>query len=67
MSNPVCYYSPMKPTVYVETSIFGFLTARASRDLISAAKQAVTLEWWLDRREKYTLFISALVEREIKA
>jgi len=63
----MCYGCSMKPTVYVETSVFGFLTARASRDLISAARQAVTLEWWLQRREKYALFISALVEREIKA
>ena len=29
----------MKPTVYLETSIIGYLTSRPSRDLVTAAKQ----------------------------
>ena len=35
----------MKPSVYVETSIVSYLTARPSRDLVRAAHQEVTSEW----------------------
>jgi hypothetical protein len=37
----------MTETVYIETSILGYLTARSSRDLIVAANIAVTQEWWV--------------------
>ncbi len=36
----------MKPTVYVETSVVSYLMARPSRDLVIAANQAITREWW---------------------
>lgn len=37
----------MQPlTIYVETSIVSYLTARSSRDLILAGRQATTREWW---------------------
>ncbi len=36
----------MKRTVYIETSVVSYLVATASRDLIVAAHQALTLEWW---------------------
>lgn len=36
----------MKPTVYIETSIISYLTARPSRDLYAAAQQQRTVEWW---------------------
>jgi len=57
----------MKPTVYIETSVISYLTARPSRDILVAANQQVTHEWWQDRREKFDLYVSQLVEQEASA
>jgi predicted nucleic acid-binding protein len=53
----------MKPKVYIETSIPSYLTAKRSRDLIMAANQEITEEWWTNR-EQFELYISALVLQE---
>ncbi|MEN8262379.1 MAG: type II toxin-antitoxin system VapC family toxin [Nitrospirota bacterium] len=57
----------MKPKVYIETSIVSYLTARPSRDLIIAAHQELTNEWWENRRKYFNIFISQLVVQEAKA
>ncbi len=57
----------MKSKVYIETSVISYLTARPSRDLLVAANQQVTLEWWQDRREQFDLFVSQMVEQEISS
>lgn len=54
----------MKPKVYLETSVISYLTSRPSRDLIVAANQQLTLEWWQARRQDFDLFISQLVIQE---
>lgn len=54
----------MKSAVYLETSIIGYLTSRPSRDLITAANQQITHEWWDNHREKFDLFISQFVVDE---
>lgn len=54
----------MKPKVYVETSIISYLTARPSRDLIVAANQQMTAEWWDIHRPDFELYISEMVEVE---
>jgi len=54
----------MKRKVYVETSVASYLTARPSRDLVVAAHQELTLEWWTNSRQRFDLFISELVLRE---
>jgi hypothetical protein len=56
----------MNPKVYVETSIVSYLTARLSRDLIIAANQQLTQEWWQKRRTDFDLYISQLVLEEIR-
>jgi hypothetical protein len=33
-------------TVYIETSVISYLTSRPSRDLIIAAQQQITTDWW---------------------
>ena len=54
----------MKPKVYLETTIPSLLTGWPSRDLVTAADQQVTREWWQTRRHDFELFVSELVEEE---
>ncbi len=56
-----------KPGIYVETSIVSYLVARPSRDLIVAAHQQITVEWWRNQRQEYDLFISQIVIDEARA
>ena len=53
----------MRPRVYVETSVLSYLTALPSRDLISAARQSLTIEWW-DQRHRFDLWVSEAVLAE---
>lgn len=53
-----------KPTVYLETTVPSFLTARPSNDLILAGQQQVTSRWWRTRKHHYRIFISELVMQE---
>lgn len=57
----------MKPRVYVETTVVSYLTARRSRDLVVAAHQQITEDWWRDRRDDFDLYVSASVELEAAA
>ena len=54
----------MKQRVYLETTIVSYLTARPSRDLILAAHQDVTRQWWERRREDFEVVVSQLVVDE---
>ncbi len=54
----------MKQKIYVETTIASYLTARPSRDLITAAHQQTTREWWDARRNEFELYISQPVIQE---
>jgi len=54
-------------SVYVETTIVSYLTARPSRDLINAARQELTWEWWEKRRHDFELFASSVVLLEASA
>ena len=56
----------MKPKLYLETSIVSYLTARPSHDLIRAAHQQLTRDWW-ETRSSFDLYISQLVLDEAKA
>jgi len=49
---------------YIETSVIGYLTARPSRDLIVAACQRATQEWWARHARRFDLYASILVIRE---
>jgi len=51
-------------TVYIETSILGYLTARPSRDIVVAANIEVTKEWWNTRRGDFQLYSSQAVVKE---
>lgn len=54
----------MKPRVYIETSVISYLTAWPSRDLIIAANQQITQDWWKSRRQEFELYVSQLVIQE---
>ena len=53
-----------KKTVYIETSIVSYLTARASRDLLAAAWQKATVDWWDTQRDRFDIYASDLVIEE---
>ena len=55
----------MSASVYIESSIISYLTSRPSRDVVTASRQAITSEWWLNSKGRYDVYISALVEEEI--
>ncbi len=57
----------MKPKVYLETTIVSYLTAWPSRDLLMAANQEVTCEWWTDFASEFDLYVSQLVFEEASA
>ena len=54
----------MSETVYIETSILGYLTARPSRDIIVSANIEITREWWNIRRTDFQLYSSQAVVKE---
>ena len=51
-------------SIYIETSIISYLVARPSNNLITAARQKITYDWWQTQRQKYKLFVSELVLAE---
>jgi len=55
-----------KPTLYVETTIPSYLASRPSRDIIIAARQQTTHEWWNEERSRFKLYISQAVLIEIR-
>ena len=56
----------MRPKAYIETTIVSYLTASPSRDLVLAARQQVTRDWW-SAREAFELFVSQFVVDEASA
>jgi hypothetical protein len=56
----------MKPSLYIETSVVSYLTARVSKDIVIAGHQAATADFW-DRLSRYDVYISELVVREAGA
>jgi predicted nucleic acid-binding protein len=55
----------VKETVYIETSILGYLTARSTDNLILAANMKITQDWWFNRSSLFDLYISEIVLEEI--
>jgi len=54
-----------RPTIYIETSIPSYLTARQSDDVRVRGNQDTTVEWWHSRRRDFRLFISEFVVAEV--
>jgi predicted nucleic acid-binding protein len=51
-------------SIYVETTIVSYFTARPSRDLVTAARQEATRELWPKLVSEYDSYISVLVQQE---
>ena len=54
-----------KSKVYIETSIISYLTSRPSRDLVAAAYQEISYNWWVQQIHHYIPYISGFVLEEI--
>ena len=51
----------MKRSVYLETTVIGYMAMRDSRDLRVATNQLSTREWWDVHRPNFDLFVSQFV------
>jgi predicted nucleic acid-binding protein len=58
-------FAASPPTLYVETSVVSYATARPSLELLTARRQALTREWWHTHRTRHVSFVSELVRGEV--
>ena len=54
----------MVKSVYIETTVVSYFTARPSRDMIVAARQEATRELWPRLTSEYESYVSVLVREE---
>ena len=54
-------------TLYIETSIVSYPRQRPSSQVVMAARQLLTHQWWNDERSKYELVTSQYVVDEVSA
>ncbi len=52
------------PSIYLDTSVVSYLTARLNRSIVIARRQRLTRVWWHRYRKRHTLLISDLVLAE---
>lgn len=55
-----------KEKVYLDSTIPSYKVGNISRDLIIAARQELTAEWWETDRKDFDLFVSEIVIEEIR-
>jgi predicted nucleic acid-binding protein len=55
----------VRETVYIETSVIGYLTARSTKNLVVAGNIETTRDWWQNRRNDFVLYISQVVLDEV--
>lgn len=54
-------------SVYVETTVPSYVVARPRRDLVVAAHQQISQEWWENAGERFDLYVSDAVLGELQA
>ena len=54
----------MNSTVYLETTIIGYLAMQPSGVLRIAANQQTTHEWWTGHRHRFSVYVSRFVVGE---
>lgn len=57
----------MNPTVYIETTVIGYLTSRLRDNVIVAGHQNMTRLWWEGAADRFQLVASQLVVQECSA
>ena len=50
--------------VYIETTIPSYLTSKPSDDVVAAARQLITKDWWENESPSYDLYVSGVVRVE---
>lgn len=55
----------MKSKVYLETTIVSYLVAAPTRDIVQAAHQQLTRQWWA-ARDRFDIFVSRAVVAEAR-
>jgi len=53
--------------IYIESTIPSYVVARPARDLLQAARQQLTRDWWDLKRQAHEIFTSQVVLDEIAA
>ena len=53
-------------TVYIETSVVSYLTARPTTDLLAAACQKITIDWWEEQKSRFDLYASEVTIQEAR-
>ena len=61
----IMQFKNTNPIVYIESSVISYIASRPSRDIVIAARQAISHDWWENHRQKFDLRVSALVEEEV--
>ena len=56
-----------KETLYLETSVISYYSARPSRDVIVLAHQQITWEWWEKALDWFDAYVSEIVIEEAAA
>ncbi len=51
--------------IYIESTIPSYVVARPARDLLQAARQQTSKDWWELKRQQHELFTSEIVLAEI--
>jgi len=51
-------------TIYVETTIVSYLTARLSQNVVSLSRQLLTRQWWEQHSQQHELLTSQFVVEE---
>jgi len=54
-------------TVYLETTFISYLVALPARDLVVAAHQQITRDWWQQRRQHFRCVVSPVVIDEVSS
>jgi predicted nucleic acid-binding protein len=54
----------VKDSIYLETTVVSYLTAKISRDIIVLAHQEITQEWWPRAINRFEVYISEIVVEE---